>query len=703
MNLSSTLAALLSAHGDRIYQVALLIAFDQRGAARLLRLLAADLLRHPPLTPLDEPALLTRLVALAREQLTRRRPMRPGRPPATVPALYRSLLSLPFDQRVTMGLHLLAGYDGTQLGRVMACEPAMARATLITAARTLGPAVGTALTDRTSGDLCLPVRDVLADPASGSRQRAEVRGHLSGCSLCRSFDQTWSQILPAVEAAMRQSLREASLPNDLRIRMLAATEPRRMLPNWPQARMALAPLAVLGLIAAIVLPGFLERPVQVVERSTAPAVDPADVVERALARQDNPPRRGGIWRMRASTIWYFADDVYAPLVAEAWFDPQQPARHRLQLSHADGGAPYELQVSDGAERLVYALDLSYARAIYGSMLPPDLPNQPMLLDQNLAATEQLRAREARLASGPWALPQHYLRQAQSAPDLRLLGRQQLNGRNVQIISFSGISPLGLPPDTTDPAASRITILLALDSEDGLLRRVTELVGPAGTTQISRITWSVDEDEWLLGIEPSRVLFAPERAWTGVGTLDEAWTVLSADYALPLIPLSITFNPADLLRNWQAPLWLPTTLPNELDRALLVLPGEWDQMVLTPVDSPRGLTAIYLGPNRRLIINYRDEATPLPGESLVLGPWRGTLTPGLTQRYRATLLRPTSQLANALGQADPSRAIIVEAQGLQRDELLAALTSITPLSLDRIESQTMLFQRSGITTPEARRP
>lgn len=189
----------------------------------------------------------------------------------------------------------------------------------------------------------------------------------------------------------------------------------------------------------------------------------------------------GMDAMRRSV---FSDDLYAPLLAEIWLDPRLPGRHRLQLSHRDGGAPYELQVGDGVRRFSYALDVAYAPSVYGALPIRARPGSPALLDQSLDAAAQQRARDERLRSGPWMLAPNYLQQARVATDLRLLGRQREGQRTLQILSFSGITLLDWPEGAT-PAAERVTVLLAIDPEEGLLYRITELVGPPDGVQVSR--------------------------------------------------------------------------------------------------------------------------------------------------------------------------------------------------------------------------
>ncbi len=681
----------LDAFGDTLYRLALLAAGDEGRAAGLLRDLAGQLAAPdaPPLA-LDEPDLIARLVAVARadEERAARSRAAAKTPRAARANLFApfALHHLPLEQRLALGLHLLLGYDGARLGRALASEPAAARAALIEGARALGPAAGVALTDRVSGEQCAGVREILADPGAGLRHSAAVRGHLAGCGPCRAFDQAWVVILQQVEAALRGALRERTLPTPLRERMLALAAPTRArrAPSWRLTRLALAPAAVLALIVAMVLPGFMREPVSVVERDPGPPVDAQALITKSLARHSAPPERGGVWHGRYETLWYFNDDVYAPIRADVWLDASNPARHRLQLAHRDGGAPYELQIGDGVRRLAYALDAAYAPALYGSLPTDARVEAPALLEQPLDAAGQQRARDERLRSGPWSLPPAYLLQAQQAGDLRLLGRQRDGGRVVQILSFSGVSPLGLPIDAPGATAERVTVLLALDSEDGLLRSATELAGPAGTAQTGRVTWRLVEEQWLSGFEQSSAAFDIERAWTGIGDFSEAKRAISADVAMPLVATRAVGDPAGLLSRGGLPFWMPASAPPGVERALLLW-GERDRQL---GDGPRGL--VYLGEGRRLIVTFNSSSV-LAGERFAIGPWQVSLRPGRGQRYAAFITRTERAPGPAeRGLFDASANMLIDAVGFTRAELEELIAGMAPFDLAALEAQEGLF-------------
>jgi hypothetical protein len=695
----------LTASGDTLYRVALLAGGEERAAEQLVRALGAELVaawrEAPPAAPPDESFLLARLVAIARRAEEKaagakappRLSLNPSRPSRANPYAPFPIQRLPFDQRLALGLHLLLGYDAQRLAPVLAVSEEAARAALTDAVRAMGPAAGRTLTDRTSGEHCLAVRAALSDPAAHARNAALVRGHLAICAHCRAFDQGWGEIIQAVETALRQALRERTLPAPLAARLLAAARPARRRLD-PTLRLALPPLAVLALIAALVLPGFLRTPVSIVEREQGALADPQELLSKAIVRHSAPPDRNGVWYGRYETQWFFDERTVAPLRAEIWLDSRLPARHRLQLTHADGGAPYELQVGNGRSELYYALDAAYAPALYGSLTTRARPDEPALIVERLDVDGQIRARDERLASGPWGIGPSYLRQAQAAADLRVLGRQRDGDRIVQILSFSGVSPLGLPIDAPGATAERVTVLLALDVEDGLLRSATELAGPAGAEQTSRVTWRLLEEQWLASTEQIARAFTIGQAWTGMGDFSELGRHESADPALPLIAARAVGDPARLLSDGSARLWLPSTPPAGVDRALLL----WDERELRGGGPPHGV--IYLGEGRRLIMVF-NLYRQLEGENLRLGIWRATLQPSRSQRYTLFLARPDDSRETQASGVDPSANVLIDAYGFGRDELLAVARSMRPFDVAGLAAQDELFSRSQSGEPEAR--
>ena len=651
-------------YGDELYRYALALVGSEQHALILLRRLAADLPTSIP----DLPLLLQRLLQIARR--TGPLPVRRWWPKSASELTFGpfALQSLPIEQRALLLALLLFGCQIEQLATLLATTPESARVTLSDAVRRLGPAVGLTLTDQVSDEQCLSIRALLIDPNLGSRQRGAVRGHMAVCSHCRAFDHAWIGITQAVEATLRAVLRERSLPvaHVAKLSQASSTGSRLSL-----LRMALIPLVVLGLIATLIVPDRHRDPVGMVALATSEPIEPHELIDQALERHMRPPERDGIWYGRYETLWYFSDDLYAPLLAEIWLDPRLPGRHRLQLSHRDGGAPYELQVGDGIRRLSYALDATYAPSIYGALPVRARPGTPALLDQSLDAAAQQRARDERLRSGPWMLVPNYLQQARMATDLRLLGRQREGQRTVQILSFSGITPLGWPDGAT-PEAEQVTVLLAIDPEEGLLYRITELVGPPGGVQVSRTIWRILTQDWLSSSEQIRTAFAIERAWSGVGEFSEASLSLSADFALPLVAARTLADPTLLLDPGAPSIWLPDLPPAGIDRALLI----WPNADLEPTSQPESL--IYLGRERRLMLIFRQFA---PQGARLEGGWQVALQPGRLGRYSAMLTHTTT-----------SAELQIESWGFTRTELLELIATLRPARSTSILAQADMFVR-----------
>jgi hypothetical protein len=435
---------------------------------------------------------------------------------------------------------------------------------------------------------------------------------------------------------------------------------------------------VLLLIAALVLPGITRPAVTVVNRAATAPVDPQDLIARALSIHTSPsPGASPIWHARYQTFWYFDDVTLAPLSAEVWLDSANPARHRLQLTHASGGAPYELQIGSGDDRLYYALDNLYARALYGSLPVPVSAQQPALISAASDTAAQARALRERMSYGVWDIPPFYLRQAERAQDLRVLGRQRDGERTVQILSFSGVSPLGHPADAPGATAERVTVLLALDVENGRLRSATELSGPAGGAQTSRTTWQLVEEEWLGADEVSGAPFNIGRAWNGRGDFARAGSARPADLAVPLIGRESLGDPSRLLLPGAPPLWVLAAPPAGVDRALLIWPAQDGRA------DPRAQALLYLGPDRRLSIRLSAPASIAAAEEQTIGPWLVLLEPGRARSYRALLQRAG---------AGRGRRVLLEAHGVSRAELLAAIESLQPLNAATLAAQDALFLR-----------
>jgi hypothetical protein len=706
----------LQRYGDDIYRLALLLAPDTSAAAEAL-LAATRRVAVSGAAP-DERALLAALRdALPKER--RRRTWRhmpawasPPHRRAHEARLLAAIARLPRQQRLALGLALLRGEDPADAAALLDGDETALRehvrdALLALAAADGGRAIaesrmpaGTTLSssaarpaltilpaDELLGtaapEACRPTRAALALGTAAIHADPAVRGHLALCPDCRAVEQSWSYLTSAVEDTLRGALRDARLPEDLAERLRdAISAPAATASSWltsPQLRLALVALPVLALIAFLVAPRGGRSAVSTGELGPLPPPpDPRGLVQRAGEYLYTPPSGSGVWHARYAIQWVFAGGTYALLAADEWVEPTS-GHHRLQLAHYDGGGPYEFQLGDGVRSAWYAVSDSYAPSLYPLSVKTPIPRARL----DVTPDQQQQMLRARLQSGAWDLPAIYLRQAQAA-ELRTWGRQRNpDGKVVSLISFSGVSPLGPPPDAPDASIGRITILLALDEASGQLREVRELVGPEGGEQTTRSTWRIESEEWLSGSAAVREIFDQRQAWNGVGEFVSRGQLAEPAFPLAqpdkLVPLALIAQ-----RSW-AGLRMPAQPP----------PGTTTALALNQSDAPiasssymedQRLTFSYLGVGRRLEFETGAPSAAPPlvgGEVLALGDQQLIMLPGFGQAYRA-------KLTHSGPFAGPAQTTWITAYGYTRAELLDLLRTFRPPTLDSYRSQAQLF-------------
>lgn len=653
--IEANLARWLAQTGDTLYGIALALVPNERAAQRLLRQWVADLGKHPP-ERWQSDELIARLYRLAVANYTDR-PLERRPAPAAAPVL-GPLRAMPLPQRMAVLAYSVLGMDSVRLAKMLGQEPADAIRTLEQAVQALAPISRHSLPAEVSSDECALVRQALIDPAQHLRAFEQVRRHLAGCAHCRMFEREWQAATRELALVLRRYAQTFPMPDKLVERLLrAAVAPRQRLAPFAWA----APLAVVvALIAMLVLPGLFRNPFTVVAVSAdEPVVSASELVARALAHGGIPEPEGPpVWQARYQTLWYFNNRTVAPLYAEIWHDRDNPARHRLQLRHVDGGAPYEFQLGDGERRLYYALDGAYAPALYGDLPVPALPNEPALAVHSASLEQQQAAFLVRRASGPWNIPSNYLQQAAEASDLRLLGRQRIGERLAYIVSFRGVSPVEFPADVAWP----VTVLMAIGSNDGHVLRITELFGPSGGTQTSRVVWQLVEFNWLVTNEQIRDAFTFERAWNGRAEASGVLVQPLVDPAWPLVRLGNVIAPSEIGRVSDS-LVLPATIPDGIERAVFL---SWR--------GSRINGAIYTGAGKQLIFTFDR----LPGiDSSILteaiGLWLVRIEPMRGQRYRVAIETNASRWGS-------HERLALEATGFTLDEVRAVVESLRPFPL-----------------------
>ncbi|MBO9314054.1 MAG: anti-sigma factor [Chloroflexus sp.] len=651
--------------GNVAYSFALALTPDERTAQRLLQQWVRTLREQPPAVWRDD-ELITRLYRLALSKYADQpRERRPAPPTASI---LGPLRTLPLDQRMAVLAYSLLSADYARLAAMLNTSPDNALVTFQQAITALAPALGHHLTQQIQSDACVTVRQALINPTQHLQLFETVRRHLSTCTHCRLFDREWQAVTHELTATLRRIRDNQPLPTRLLNRLLeSASAPRQRFAQWA---LLIPPLVLIILILTLILPGLLRNPLTVVTTGAAePGITAGELVNRALVHGGIPEPEGPpIWYARYQTIWYFNNRTIAPLFAEIWHDRDNPARHRLQLRHIEGGAPYEFQLGDGTRRFYYALDGSYAPTLYGDLPIRAAPNEPELVVSLMSAEQQQAAFFARRQTGPWRIVPSYLQQAAEAPDLRLLGQQRIGNRLAYIVSFRGFSPLDLPAEAAEP----VMVLMTIAGQDGHVLSITELVGPPGGTQTSRVVWRLAEFNWLVSSEQIRDAFTFERAWNGRAEAEGSAPQPLIDPSWPLLRRANVIEPAQLARVSE-PFVLPATIPVGIEQAVLL--------------QLRGSTmngVLYTGRNKRLILTFDripDIDSTVPTE--VIDRWRVRIEPVRGQRYRVAI-EPDSAPGNA------GTRIALDTQGFTIDELRAVIASLQPVYQIDLTTQQAFF-------------
>lgn len=710
MSEQSTLTQAFTTYGDELYQAALLLAPSPRRAEALLLRAARSLAAAPP-AQLDLPEALAALLAALPEAEASAAPGGPWAGQAA-PAL-AALAQLPAAQRLALDMALRYDYQPAQVAALFAGDRQRAEQALASALLAIAPAALPDLPEPlrqldAAPETCQLVRRTLAARTDTSFN-AHIRGHLASCASCRAAEQAIGQVRALAEQAMRRAMRGTHMPARLaeQIQAIIVPAPRAtraaQLLRQPIVMQGLLLLAVLGLMAALILP----RPQQQAMGSTS--ITPRQLIAQARATLYAAPEGQPMWHSRYEMRWDFSDKLYANLVGDLWLD-QGEQRYRAQLTHAAGGAPYELLLARG-EDTWYSATPTYGQSIYGLLYPADTPN----IQFKLPEAQRSPFLQARLADGAWGLAQRYLDLGLQAESLRSWGRQRgADGSEQIIIGFEAACPTSLSMPQEHPPT--VTILLSIDEASGRLREIRELT-PQGDGQLaSRTMWRLTAEE-PIPEEQTATLFSIQLAYNGTGSFARAENI--SDLYVPTIPFLIDWVKMraqmqvreDDQRGWM----LPASPPAGIDRAIMV----------EQVDGKRA--AIYLGPQKRLVIysptfspgrtiawlaaalsSQYDPATPmLPGipapsdddtamifSGLSSQPMEFrhsdsaliAIKPGLHQHYGTQVVWNT-------GQRSQQHITIMESFGFSYEELQQVVDSLAPFNQQTYRGTADLF-----TTP-----
>jgi hypothetical protein len=665
---------LLGQHGDDLYRLAIMLCGAPRAAAPALRRAARALHAAGGEPSLD--GLFAALLAVVPAE--RRQSARTAADPAA--QIQAALMQLPRPQRLAVALPALRSFEDRAPPPAVAASPAAGRALRRSALLTLAercfadlPLVS--LDPVAAPEACRAVRAALAADDAALTEDSALRGHLGLCAECRAAAHTWHEINGRVTDTLRGALRPQTLPPALALELRAIFDPSvrlpRRMPRW--VRIALVPLAVLAIIGFIVLPRAPASP-QVQDVTPIPGgVAAGELVARARTLLYQPPAGNGIWHARYRVRWAFPDQSVTDLDAGLWRDTSGE-RHRAQLVHISGGAPYEFALADDG-RFSYALAPLYS----GSVAPLLGIDETLRLQMPIerGAADLLAAR---LASGAWGIADAYLRQAEAA-QLQSWGRRTADdGATLEVIGFRGVSPLAT--DAAPGAAAQVTVLMSLDAATGMLYEVREVIdAPGGGAPASRTTWRFLGAEWLGAEEADAAL--SQRSLSSVGN----FTMRAdppADAQLPML------RDADLL-----PLVFALTDGAPWVRLPAAPPPMMTQALLVASSGERSTVAIYRGEGRTLTIRTQPRSAipaTLPGR----GDERERIDAGEVVATIAYLIpdRAEALLDPRLGPDGIAYTTHVVGVGFARDEFRSLVVSLTTVTTEIFREQSALFSNSA---------
>ncbi len=678
------LEQVLQRYGDNLYRLALILTPDQRRAEATLLRVARSIAQLPGVQLGDAQV---QQLFLAELPVERRVPARPAdwathpEPRSPEALLLNAIAQLPYEQRQALVLPLIFSTDEADIP--LEQRTARRSALLTLAARADHPELPARIADLTLPELCQEARAalVLSDPALHTNPL--LRGHLALCEDCRNVAHAWQHVASKTEDVLRHAMRPIRMPAAMAQQMREAATPKppnvlraAITSTW--ARRAMLPLLVILAVGALVWPRATPNPSPTAQTGAVSA-DMRELVRAARQTLYAVPLTGA-WTQRYAMRWIFPDESFAPLVGQIWFDPET-SRRRIQLTHESGGGPYELILNDGRRQLWYGTTRSYAESIFPGMVTTDRMRVLLELDK----TQQEHAFETRLQSGAWALPFEYLRQAETA-QLQSWGRQLAGTDLVEVVGYQGISALAGPADAPGGPADTVTVLLSIRVSDGSLREIRELIGPTGGEQASRLIWQVFDPEPLTVPAVVERVFMLSVAWNGTGRFPDEATQ-GARPELPLADPSTLISPASGVEYPNGVLVdFPTSLPPGISTAVVV-PISNNMQALTYTGIGRSLTIV--GSFDASPRNQAKFTTTGPVEQLTVAGH-----PTLLRRVSAAgymlLLRPKPESVR-------QNLMLIYSTGYTREELLATLETLGPITLAHYETQYQLFSGSGANT------
>ncbi|HEU5086999.1 MAG TPA: hypothetical protein VFT99_06120, partial [Roseiflexaceae bacterium] len=261
------------------------------------------------------------------------------------------------------------------------------------------------------------------------------------------------------------------------------------------------------------------------------------------------------------------------------------------------------------------------------------------------------------------------------------------GTLLEVIGFRSTRALTA---SAPEGAVQTTVLLLIDSAEGRLHEIREVIGPQGGEQVTRTIWRRLQVETVEdNIERDRA-FNLAFAWNGIGDFTDVQQGLIRP-ELPLADASLVVAPRDALAVASIQdILAPSAPPPQSQSATL--------LGLNRQANARW-TVLYTGGTRRLAI---QSAPDTPENEALFSTENGVETATIAGRNALVRAVPGGYevLLRGAGPAEQRTLALVVARGYSHDEVLQTLDTVRPLTLSLLESQARLFAASSLA-PDAR--
>ncbi|HEX6292122.1 MAG TPA: hypothetical protein VFZ66_23240 [Herpetosiphonaceae bacterium] len=610
--------AALTRWGDTLYRLALLLTNDRAAAERA----TIQAFTESFATPSDdtEAAIYTALLRArpGRRRLFSRR------------ALPRSLDRIAPLDRGLLGLWLLRDIDGP---RLMAISGLTADALL--------SRLTTAITPLLEAD-----DPASAEPTAQAALAGWLRRRLGLAAATQpsgTYDAALTGDWQAAIDSLRHTLREAVGRQHLPQACLETIEERLLEPrdeiagNWWRQR-----AAWIGALAIVLSMLWMIKPWQQGSgESTAAALTSRELIQETLDAWTTTPVSGTLHRQVIATDPRMQR---TPLTIDVWLAADTP-QHRIEVRNKT--TLVEWQIGNGTNRLQYAAEPAFSSCDW-AVESGALDRRARTFD--VPGEQQTTVRDARLIRGAYGQGYLALQEALAAPDLRSFGTRVENKTLLLVLGY-----------TDRRSTPERKLLLWIDPATKKLHAVRE-IAEAGAQADARDLWRLQLDQATL---------------TGISNAPPAWPRATSERTALLDPTCPALDPEHVvgLRTFVGSEWprwqqwhLPAPTPAGITRAVLLSRSD-----ITADSFNQDVTAVFIGPNRWLTL--RSEPRDASHTNAIQhGRWRVVLDErsGL---WSGSACRHFADSRS--GFCVP--AVTIAARGWTRDELLAMIDSLKPIS------------------------